>query len=174
MSFPKSIALISLIFLVACSSQSNKPLSRESQEKVDRAEVKSKLELVIELGAVIQESDLNSRDKALLMEKFESFVKDMAMRLAEQNKVVSALINNLSSTSAEGMKIKNDLERRFEQIEKENSKKRMNMMTEITNTLQGKVSADKIEKINQVLSQKGFLIIQATEFEEKPKSKKHK
>ena len=174
MIFRNYFAIFTLAFLIACSSQTSKPVSQEAQAHIDKAEVKTRLELIVELGAVIQESDLNLRDKDFLMKKFEDFVRDMVMRMAEQNKVTSALINNLSSANAEGMKIQKDLIRRLKEIDQENSEKRIRMVTEISNSLQGKISAEKIAKINALLAQKGFVIIQTYNVEEKPKHKKKK
>jgi len=96
------------------------------------------------------------------MKKFEKAAQEMLMSLAEQNKVVSALINNLSLKNNEGMQTKRDLQRRFEELEKENSKRRLAILKEITNTVQGRVDKEKIDKINRALSQRGFIIIEAT------------
>jgi len=153
-----------LLFLtfVACSSQKTAPVKDETQAKVDKAEIRTRLELVVELGAVIEESNLSSADKAYLMEKFEKSAKDMVIGLAEQNKVVSAMINNLSLKNNEGMQTKRDLQKRFEDLEKENSKRRSAILNEIINTLQGRVDQEKIDKINQAFSDLGFIIIETT------------
>lgn len=162
MAIRSFISVLLLMSFVACSSQKTKPLKDETQAKVDKAEIRSRLELVVELGAVIEESNLSSADKAYLMEKFEKSAKDMVMGLAEQNKVVSAMINNLSLKNNEGMQTKGDLQKRFEDLEKENSKRRTAILKEIINSLQGRVDQKKIDKINQVFSQRGFIIIETT------------
>ncbi len=153
---------ISLLTLVACSSQRNAPIKDETQAKVDKAEIRTRLELVVELGAVIEESNLSSADKAYLMEKFEKSAKEMVVGLAEQNKVVSAMINNLSLKNNEGMQTKRDLQKRFEDLEKENSQRRSDILKEIINSLQGRVDQAKIDKINQVFSERGFIIIETS------------
>ena len=85
-----------LVTLVACSSEKTKSLPDETQAKVDKAEIRTRLELVVELGTIIEESNLSSAEKDYLMKKFEKAAQEMLMSLAEQNKVVSVLINNLS------------------------------------------------------------------------------
>lgn len=156
----KSLGLLCLLFLVACASQGSKPLSKESQTKVENAQFRTRPELARELAFVIQESDLKSDEKAELIAKFEKFVEKMAVNLIEQNKIVSALINNLSSADHNGMKAKADLLRRFEGIERDSTNRRVAMVDEIVSKLQGKVSANKIEKINVLLNVRRFLILE--------------
>jgi hypothetical protein len=93
---------------------------------------------------------------------------------AEQNKVVSAFINNLSSTNKASMSNMRAYLKRFEEVERENSKRRDAILKEIGEGIQGRIDQEKIEKINQLLNQRGFIIIQSMEVEKNPKSKKHK
>ena len=162
MAIRSFFAVLFLVTLVACSSEKTKPLPDETQAKVDKAEIRTRLELVVELGTIIEESKLSPTEKDYLMKKFEKAAQEMLMSLAEQNKVVSALINNLSLKNNEGMQTKRDLQKRFEELDKENSKRRLAILKEITNTLQGRVDKEKIDKINRALSQRGFIIIEAT------------
>lgn len=161
MSFKKLVALLSLFFLVACASQDSKPLPEESQKKVEEAQFRTKPELAGELALVIENSDLKSSDKDELLRAFEKFVEQMATNLIEQNKIVSAIINNLSSVDSAGMKAKADLIRRYEAIEKDSTNKRMAILNKIAGSLQGKISAEKIEKINALLNVRRFLIIES-------------
>jgi hypothetical protein len=160
MIFRKSLGLLSLIFFVACASSGSKPLEKETQIKVEKAQFRTKPELVKELVVVIESSDLKSDEKAELMGKFEKFVQKMAVNLIEQNKIVSALINNLSSSDHKGMKIKADLLRKYEGIERDSTNSRVAMVKEIGSKLQGNISADKIEKINALLNLRRFLILE--------------
>ncbi len=174
MKICKSISLITLFLLIACSSEKTQSDKEEIQANVEKAELKSRVELVIELGAVIEESKLTDKEKDTLIRKFEDFIKNIVMGQAEQNKVVSAFINNLSTTDKASMSNMRAYLKRFEEIDRENSKKRNAMLKEIGEAIQGRIDQEKIEKINQLLNQRGFIIIQSMEEEAKPKSKKHK
>ena len=160
MIFKKSLGLLPLIFLVACASSSSKPVPKETQVKIDQAQFRTKPELVRELVVVIESSDLKSDEKADLIGKFEKFVHKMAVNLIEQNKMVSAFINNLSSTDHKGMKTKAELIKGYQTLDRDSHDRRVAMINEIGNKLQGKISAENIEKINILLNVRRFLIIE--------------
>jgi hypothetical protein len=173
MKICKSLTLISLFLIFACShsTQSNK---EEIQANVEKAELKSKLELVIELAAVIEGSKLSDKEKDTLIRKYEDFIKKIVSGQAEQNKIVSAFINNLSTKDPASMSNMRAYLKRFEEVDRENSKLRNAMLKEIGEKIQGRIDQEKIEKINQLLNQRGYLIIQTMEEEKNPKSKKQK
>jgi hypothetical protein len=165
---------MALFLLIACSGEKTQSSKEEIQANVEKEELKSRLELVVELAAVIEASKLTDKEKDALIRKYEDSIKNIVLGQAEQNKVVSAFINNLSSTNKASMSNMRAYLKRFEEVERENSKRRDAILKEIGEGIQGRIDQEKIEKINQLLNQRGFIIIQSMEVEKNPKSKKHK
>lgn len=174
MKICNSISLMALFLLIACSGEKTQSSKEEIQANVEKEELKSRLELVVELAAVIEASKLTDKEKDALIRKYEDSIKNIVLGQAEQNKVVSAFINNLSSTNKASMSNMRAYLKRFEEVERENSKRRDAILKEIGEGIQGRIDQEKIEKINQLLNQRGFIIIQSMEVEKNPKSKKHK
>jgi hypothetical protein len=174
MNFCKSLSLIALFLLIACASEKTQSSKEEIQANVEKEELKSRLELVVELAAVIEASKLTDKEKDTLIRKYEDSIKNIVMGQAEQNKVVSAFINNLSATNKASMSNMRAYLKRFEEVDRENSKRRNAILKEIGEGLQGRIDQEEIEKINQLLNQRGFIIIQSIEVEKNPKSKKQK